>query len=520
MVFYNAQKELYAQKLTYSRLKHLWESGKEGKERERFVRQLLASVKRRLGGEGRKKTTESWKVWMEIFTCKCGWLLHSPCTLPCGHTICRLCFDNAEFCTICGATSDKKFIINTTLSGWLERWFPDHYYAAEQRYNARRMIDDGRYVEALDTLNKVLETSKDDFIALNLRSEAHLKLHRLKQCFRDAKRSCKINENCGESFLRLGEAYAALNRLDDAVEAFNTCLELEPEDGKLNVKVCDTLDQLIAMSPRSEIELSDSEGEENGESTKASLTTTTSNFALHNMGKPENSTDGKEQQLCNFTNEQVDTPGIKTCTEETEFQCKLTHNSGNEITTFQAEACCGDTPCQSLNSSQNSNNMKSGVSVCKSFGSSNPSSSQTISDESFVIASSVITNVSSTPSTSAKRSRSASNDHPQCREQAEKKAKTYIEVTPQYDDFECKLCFCILFQPVTTPCGHVFCKICLERCIDHNPACPICRGALAFQENGVGCVTEVIDQLIKHYYESEYNARHKKHNEYMKSLAR
>lgn len=519
MVFYNAQKELYAQKLTYSRLKHLWESGKEGKERERFVRQLLASAKSLLGG-GRKKSTESWKVWMEIFTCKCGWLLHSPCTLPCGHTICKLCFDSAEFCTICGATSDKKFIINTTLSGWLERWFPEHYHSAEQRYSARIMIDDRRYVEAIDTLNKVLEVTKDDFIALNLRSEANLKLHRLRQCFKDAKRSCKINENCGESFLRLGEAYAALNRLDDAVEAFNTCLELEPEDGKLNVKVCDTLDQLIAMSPRSEIELSDSEGEENGESMKASLTTSL-NFALHDSEKLESPTDGKEKQLCNLGHQQVNTLEIQTCSEEDNSPCKITDDSGTKINTIQSESVCGEnSSLGEISSGQNSDIMKSGDCVCQPCGSSHSHSGQTVSDESYVIATSVITNVSSTPSTSVKRSRSISNDSTQCREQCEKKAKTSTEVIPQFDDFECKLCFFILFQPVTTPCGHVFCKICLERCIDHNPSCPICRGALAFQENGVGCVTEVIDQLIKHYYENEYSARQKKHNEYMKSLAR
>ncbi|XP_010216634.1 PREDICTED: LON peptidase N-terminal domain and RING finger protein 1-like [Tinamus guttatus] len=39
--------------------------------------------------------------------------------------------------------------------------------------------------------------------------------------------------------------------------------------------------------------------------------------------------------------------------------------------------------------------------------------------------------------------------------------------------------FCSLFfEPVTTPCGHTFCKECLERCLDHRPNCPLCKQSL------------------------------------------
>eukprot|EP00198_Chlamydomonas_reinhardtii_P011092 XP_001700429.1 predicted protein [Chlamydomonas reinhardtii] len=35
----------------------------------------------------------------------------------------------------------------------------------------------------------------------------------------------------------------------------------------------------------------------------------------------------------------------------------------------------------------------------------------------------------------------------------------------------------LLFEPVTTPCGHTFCKECFARAIDHKPRCPYCRAA-------------------------------------------
>ncbi len=43
------------------------------------------------------------------------------------------------------------------------------------------------------------------------------------------------------------------------------------------------------------------------------------------------------------------------------------------------------------------------------------------------------------------------------------------------DDFECTLCLKLLFEPVTTPCGHTFCKQCFSRTMDHGNKCPMCR---------------------------------------------
>lgn len=36
----------------------------------------------------------------------------------------------------------------------------------------------------------------------------------------------------------------------------------------------------------------------------------------------------------------------------------------------------------------------------------------------------------------------------------------------------------MFFEPVTTPCGHTFCRECLERCLDHRPNCPLCKQSL------------------------------------------
>ncbi|TDL26911.1 LON-domain-containing protein [Rickenella mellea] len=39
----------------------------------------------------------------------------------------------------------------------------------------------------------------------------------------------------------------------------------------------------------------------------------------------------------------------------------------------------------------------------------------------------------------------------------------------------CEICFMLLYQPITTPCQHTFCAKCLQRSLDHQTKCPLCR---------------------------------------------
>ncbi|KAK5653135.1 hypothetical protein OQA88_9234 [Cercophora sp. LCS_1] len=46
---------------------------------------------------------------------------------------------------------------------------------------------------------------------------------------------------------------------------------------------------------------------------------------------------------------------------------------------------------------------------------------------------------------------------------------------------DCQICYALFFDPVTTPCGHTFCRSCLQRVLDHAAYCPICRRSLTIQ---------------------------------------
>lgn len=41
------------------------------------------------------------------------------------------------------------------------------------------------------------------------------------------------------------------------------------------------------------------------------------------------------------------------------------------------------------------------------------------------------------------------------------------------DDFDCTLCLKLLYEPVTTPCGHSFCRSCLLQALDRGQCQPL-----------------------------------------------
>ena len=45
-------------------------------------------------------------------------------------------------------------------------------------------------------------------------------------------------------------------------------------------------------------------------------------------------------------------------------------------------------------------------------------------------------------------------------------------------ELECQVCYQVLLDPLTTSCGHTFCRRCFSRAMDHSNHCPMCRRVL------------------------------------------
>ena len=47
------------------------------------------------------------------------------------------------------------------------------------------------------------------------------------------------------------------------------------------------------------------------------------------------------------------------------------------------------------------------------------------------------------------------------------------------NELDCQVCYALILDPLTTPCGHTFCRKCVARMLDHSNLCPICRRVLS-----------------------------------------
>ncbi|KAM3831746.1 LON peptidase N-terminal domain and RING finger protein 1 isoform 2-T2 [Vipera latastei] len=87
-------------------------------------------------------------------------------------------------------------------------------------------------------------------------------------------------------------------------------------------------------------------------------------------------------------------------------------------------------------------------------------------------------------------------------------------------DFECSLCLRLFLHPVTTPCGHTFCKNCLQRCLDHAPECPLCKENLKeFLARREYSTTQLLEELIVKYLPTELSERKRINDEEIAELS-
>lgn len=87
-------------------------------------------------------------------------------------------------------------------------------------------------------------------------------------------------------------------------------------------------------------------------------------------------------------------------------------------------------------------------------------------------------------------------------------------------DLECSLCMRLFYEPVTTPCGHTFCLKCLERCLDHNAKCPLCKDVL------LQCLPSrkysknvIMEELIAKFLPEDLKERRRLYEEEMEELS-
>ena len=75
-------------------------------------------------------------------------------------------------------------------------------------------------------------------------------------------------------------------------------------------------------------------------------------------------------------------------------------------------------------------------------------------------------------------------------------------------ELDCQVCYSLILDPLTTPCGHTFCRKCVARVLDHTDLCPICRRKVgmpaALQSEPLN---DTLVRVIDHFFEDQVTAR-------------
>jgi len=75
-------------------------------------------------------------------------------------------------------------------------------------------------------------------------------------------------------------------------------------------------------------------------------------------------------------------------------------------------------------------------------------------------------------------------------------------------DLECSLCLRLFHDPVTTPCGHTYCKLCLRKALEYGTNCPLCRHFLCSRHQELSLsVNFTLISILKKNFPQEYKLR-------------
>ncbi|CAG8890840.1 unnamed protein product [Penicillium egyptiacum] len=75
-------------------------------------------------------------------------------------------------------------------------------------------------------------------------------------------------------------------------------------------------------------------------------------------------------------------------------------------------------------------------------------------------------------------------------------------------ELDCQVCYSLVLDPMTTPCGHTFCRNCVARVLDHTDLCPICRRKLGMPNDLQSePVNQTVARLVDYFFPDQISAR-------------
>uniref|UniRef100_A0A8C7Z4Y9 Si:ch1073-440b2.1 n=1 Tax=Oryzias sinensis TaxID=183150 RepID=A0A8C7Z4Y9_9TELE len=425
---------------------------------------------------------------LDLFSCRmCKCLLHEPTTVECGHTFCKRCLEEEEedSTTTRGCTQCKQALskgdgrrINVVLSGLVHKLFATESRARRFWIEGETLWKKQNQAEALEKYNAAVDQAPSLGRLLCERAELHMEMRNFAQAAQDANTLCRLKPLWTKAHALKAAALSKAGRHDEAFQEYLLCVALRPSWTKMKLEAQKVLSELFS---------SVFENEE--------LTT-----PLHPLQGGLASRLIKPPALLRSLRPLTQRAGCSS--QETEFSV------------FKSA------PADDLSP------RASALPPGKSDPAAGEGSSRSLPD--------VLAALPAPPG-GLKRKRNTEDplanfnlpsklprpDEP-CTIQDAAAAGGRLVATELLDsgDMECSLCMRLFYEPVTTPCGHTFCLKCLERCLDHNSNCPLCKENLAEYLAARGySKTFLMEEVLQRYLGDELVERRKIHEEEMKELS-
>ncbi|XP_077182612.1 LON peptidase N-terminal domain and RING finger protein 1-like isoform X2 [Paroedura picta] len=406
---------------------------------------------------------------MELFLCpSCHLALWEPVTVSCGHSFCRRCLtgESPSQCCVCG---DEFFLLgsrtvqcNVLLGDLLEKCVDKGTRVARLKGALTALLRIGDCKGALQALQKGVGFAPDDHELRMCRSEVHISLQQYPEALKDLEMLCVQEPGECEVFFRKGKVLLAMGRKSEALKQFQHCLTLNS--------------RFFAAQYEIEKDLKDRQDVWQEE--------TVSSQNLASLSLPE----------CLW---KKSISGVSAKKEEVVPNLFITGDRStldNYTETRGGVFCRGmSLPPEPLLRLLSCRYHAAAAAQCHADGEPQPWRP---------------------PESTKDTEKGAKAGTPGAKSTQD--IKSHLSTS----DLECSLCIRMFFEPVTTPCGHTFCKECVERSLDHRPNCPLCKQSLReYLKARKYSTTVVLEELMSTIFPSQLADRKQIHQTEMAELS-
>ncbi|XP_028313433.1 LON peptidase N-terminal domain and RING finger protein 1 isoform X2 [Gouania willdenowi] len=427
----------------------------------------------------------------DAFDCpNCHCFLGEAVTIACGHSYCKRCLERRLLskCKLCSEAVQGDEKANVVLCGLLERWFPEELKRSKSTGEVDALCQGKRYQEAVSLATRIIESDAESTAVVRLsRAEAYMALKQYRLALEDIE-SCPKSSVSAETLFRKAMVLHAMGHVDESLQVFLHCLAVDEDFPCTKRQVEKILCDLLSPAY---------------ENVKVSLRETTQNTLPHLRSKIHTA-DAKSQPQTPVQRPQQHQARAASVNqqENNEKRCESLERPGlSRAHSLRIHCNTSDEGLKRVCSAPQLGDQDKGSLLKRKLS---------VSDTEPCV-------IDSGGSKHKKQGLTTSSKHLATKD---KTCRKVPEDLLDPNELECSLCMRLFYEPVTTPCGHTFCKKCLERCLDHTPQCPLCKESL---KEYLACrkymVTTILETLIKQHLSQEYAERTKTHMEETRELS-